>query len=120
MNDWIITLPQKVEWEDYARELRVVERPGKVLNYRVPHFPKALKVGDRCWLVWRGMVRGWMEIVRLEHWSTGFRCSTTNTQWPAGKYIQRAGLFHAVSGPYMRGFQGIRSFPAGADLLKES
>ena len=106
--DWIITLPQTVKWSDYQVELESVTDGSKVLNYRLPYQPKA-QVGDRCYLVWRGKVRGWMKVVGVEH-SDGFTCTTTGTSWRAGWYLQRAGQFFSCDGPEMVGFRGIRKF----------
>ncbi len=109
MADWIITIPQDIEWKDYARELAFVEDWSGVLNYRVPFRPK-VEEGDRCFVVWRGRVRGWMEVVGVEHYPDGFTCETTGRQWPSGFYILRSGPFHEVDGPAMKGFRGIRRY----------
>lgn len=108
--DWIITLPQRVEWLDYERELAAVTDRTSVLNYRVHRAPKAMRPGDRCFLVWRGRVRGWMEIVGVVEHPQGFTCQTTGVYWRPGIYIQRAGEFHLIDGPVMLGFRGVRSF----------
>lgn len=108
MTDWVITLPKTVEWEDYEKELDLVKNWGHVMNYRVARYPLDLKHGDRCFLVWRGMVRGWMQISGFFRYPEGFMCSTTQTQWKAGNYIQRSGPFHWITPVEMRGFQGIR------------
>ena len=105
--DWAITLPKNIEWEDYEQELLFVEDWTGVLNYRVP-FKVGVKEGDRCFLVWRGQVRGWMEIMGIDHCPDGFACEVTGKQWPPGYYVQRSGPFHKVDGPAMTGFQGIR------------
>ena len=111
MTDWVITLPQDIEWEDYQKELKTVSGYGftssEVMNYRLPYKPKAAR-GDRCWLVWRGKVRGWMKVVGVEHYPEGFQCSTTGQMWRPGWYLQRAGLFREVDGPDMQGFRGLR------------
>jgi len=114
MADWVITLPQKVEWSDYKRELDdVLSTPGMVMNYRVARFPKDMRIGDRCFVVHRGKVRGWMKIVGMKDWPNGFTCQTTGAEWRPGKYIQRAGTFMFVDGPEMKGFQGIRRYHQG-------
>lgn len=112
MPDWIITVPKTVSWEDYERELTAVLDRTSVLNYRVHRVPKALRIGDRCYVVWQGRVRGWMEIVGIADHADGFVCQTTGAYWRPGVYIQRAGDFHPVAGPEMTGFQGIRSYNA--------
>jgi len=107
--DWAITVPKDVNWEDYQEELIEVEDGSSVMNYRLPFNCKA-NSGDRCFVVHNGKVRGWQEIVGVEHHPAGFTCSTTGKQWPAGFYLQRSGKFHPVDGPEMKGFRGIRRF----------
>lgn len=109
MTDWIITIPQTIKWMDYMEEVNAVEDGKMVMNYRLPHKPSA-QVGDRCFIVWFGRVRGWMQIVGVgpRH---GFACETTGKVWPDGWYIQRSGEFHILHPqPEMKGFRGIRRY----------
>lgn len=110
MKQWAITVPKTVNWNEYLKEIRMVERGRGVLNYRVPNIPKELQPGDRCYIVYDGQVRGWHNII----WAgkrKAFRCQVTGTVWPEGEYIQRAGKFHEIKGVIpARGFQGIRRF----------
>ena len=108
--DWIITIPKVVPWEVYQEELEAVDDETHVMNYKVNYFPKEMEIGDRCYILWNGKVRGWMEIVGKVYKSESWICETTGAEWPAGKYIQRSGVFHAVDGPYMKGFRGIRKY----------
>ena len=108
--DWIITIPKTVRWSDYQVELETVKDRTSVMNYRTRFFPKEMVIGDRCYTVHDGRVRGWMDIVGLRESETGWQCSTTGAWWPAGKYIQRSGHFHTVDGPEMTGFRGVRKF----------
>lgn len=110
MADWIVTIPRTESWTKYAQELAAVADGKHALNYRVPHKPKAMCVGDRCFVVWQGRVRGWMTITDIVTHPQGFRCMTTGRFWAPGCYIQRKGRFHPVDGPEMRGFQGVRRF----------
>lgn len=110
MADWMITLPQSVEWSDYTQELLAVERWSEVMNYRVRYVPKELKRGDRCFLVWRGKVRGWMEIVSVRDLPAGQLTPVVEHRKPAGKYIQRSGPFHVIEGHEIKGFRGIRRY----------
>jgi len=108
--DWVVTLPKSSEWSDYQKEIDTVKDGSVSMNFRVSGFPKELKSGDRCYLVWRGRVRGWMKVVGTVWAKTDWRCFTTGKRWPAGRYVQRSGPFHEVDGPEMKGFQGIRKF----------
>lgn len=112
--DWVVTIPQKVEWEVYRQEIAAVADFQAEMMYRVPFKPKALP-GDRCYVVWRGKVRGWMSVVNVLSKPDGFKCSTTGMGWPPGHYICRSGPFHEVDGPAMKGFQGIRRFDVALD-----
>ena len=101
--NWVVTIPKKISWSDYLRELD----SGDDLFYRVRSFPKDMKVGDRCYITWNGFIRGWMQITGLVV-RDGFTCTTTGIHWPAGKYIVRSGLFNPTVPIKMKGFQGIR------------
>lgn len=115
MDDWMVTLPKAVEWADYQQELDAVADGGSALNYRINGPLKDLEPGDRCFLIWRGQVRGWMAITGIVYHPDGFTCSTTGRRWPAGYYLQRSGPFHAVeNGPAIRGFQGVRRYTGEA------
>lgn len=106
---WVLTLPQHVEWTDYERELATVADGQSVMNYRTAHAPKDMKSGDRCYVVHRGYVVGWMNVVNVVKRDEPWICSTTGTTWPAGTYIQRSGQFHRVpAGWHMPGFRGVR------------
>jgi len=104
----IITLPSQIRWRDYEEELKKVENYSQVLNFKVPHFPKGINKGDKCYIVHQGFVKGWMEIVGFSE--KQFVCSTSNKKWD-GKFIERSGPFHYLNEkiPY-KGFQGYRYF----------
>lgn len=106
---WVVTVPKTVKWIEYQRELLAVVANGAVLNFRVHGFPKDMRKGDRCYVVHDGQVRGWMRITDLTQHS-GFTCTTTGREWPAGKYIQRSGEFHPIDGPKLKGFRGVRRY----------
>jgi hypothetical protein len=106
---WVMTVPKTVSWEAYKRELKAVESGDAVLNYRA-RVPKHMRVGDRCYVVHDGRVRGWMTVTGVERRTKAWTCTTTKKRWPPGQYIQRSGPFHEVDGPEMRGFQGVRSY----------
>jgi len=110
MKSWLITIPKTVSWSDYKKELATVADGSSVMNYKSRYIPKGMKVGDRCYLVWDGRVRGWMKITGIEDRTKPWTCTTTGNQWPAGKYIQRSGPFHKVDGPEYTGFRGVREF----------
>jgi len=107
---WVVTIPKTTPWDEYRRELAAVEAdPHMTLNFRVPHFPREMKVGDRCYVVWNGRIRGWMEIVGLDEFDRGWTCEVTGREWPPGKYIQRKGKFHHLNHqPEMTGFRGVQ------------
>lgn len=108
--DWVVTVPKTTSWSDYEQELKAVVDGDQIMNYRVHLFPKEMRVGDRCFVVHDGSVRGWMTIVGLVSSPKPWRCTTTGHVWPEGNYIQRSGVFHPMKGLEMKGFQGIRKF----------
>jgi len=111
VNDWVITVPKTVDWATYALELKAAAE-GALMNFHVRGFPKEMRVGDRMFIVHDGRVRGWMTITGLVE-RPGFRCDTTGMEWPRGRYVQRSGRFHPVSGPEMQGFRGVRRYTDG-------
>lgn len=104
----VITLPSNISWDDYEKELAKVEDGRQVLNFKVPNFPKGVKVGDRCYVVHKGYVVGWMRIAGMSEKT--FPCTTTGKEW-TGRFIERSGKFHYLDEPVpMKGFQGFRYF----------
>lgn len=110
MKSWVVTAPKKTKWETYEQEIAAVASGDLVMNYKTRYFPKDMQLGDRCYIVWNGRVRGWMEIVGFINFPRPWICTTTGERWPAGKYIQRSGEWHPVDGPEMIGFRGIRKY----------
>ena len=104
----IITLPATMSWEDYEKELDKVKDWAAVMNFKVPNFPTGIKKGDRCYILHKGVVKGWMEITGFTE--QPFTCTTTGKSWK-GKFIQRSGPFHYIDKDIrMKGFQGFRYF----------
>lgn len=111
----IITLPSSVKWEDYEKELDKVKDFSQNLNFKVPFFPKGIKEGDKCYMVHKGKVIGWMFITGMEE--KDFTCTTTGKKW-TGKFILRSGPFHYIHENIpMKGFQGFRYFSI-SDYIK--
>ena len=104
--DIIITLPKSVSWDEYSKELDAVKDGSQVMNYKVNSFPKT-GVGNKCYVVHNGFIKGWMSIVGM--FEQEFTCSTTGKDWK-GKFIQRSGPFNKVEPIPMKGFQGFRYF----------
>jgi hypothetical protein len=103
--DIIITLPSKINWDDYQKELDAVKGGKAVLNFKVPFFPKETGVGCKCYLIYKGYVRGWMKIVGMVE--KEFNCEVTGKKWK-GKFIQRSGEFNKIPPIPMKGFQGFK------------
>jgi hypothetical protein len=104
----IVTLPSRIDWKEYEKELRKAANYKYVLNFKVGNFPKGIHKGDKCYVVHDGYIMGWMEITGFSE--EPFKCSTTGKQWD-GKFVQRSGPFHYLKEriPY-KGFQGFRYF----------
>ena len=104
----IITIPKKIKWDDYKKELETVADGSQMMLFRIPFKPKYNLFGNKCYVCYNGCIRGWMEIVDVIY-SDGFTCSTTGSVWPKGWYICRSGKFHPMKDIIlMRGFRGIR------------
>lgn len=102
-----ITLPKSVKWSDYEKELAKVADGSEEINFRISSKPTKVDVGDRCYVVYDGYVRGWMTITDISE--KEFRCTTTQKEWNKGWFVSRSGKFHYLDKPYpMKGFQGYR------------
>lgn len=110
--DIIITIPAKIKWDDYQKELEEAEKGG-TLNWKTPSFPTRVKVGDRCFVTHRNEIKGHMIISGFSE--KEFICSTTGTKWK-GKFIERSGKFFPYEGklkdlPGFRGFKYYKGWP---------
>lgn len=102
--DVIITLPKNIKWDDYEKELEKVKDGNEVMNFKVNHLPNT-SVGNKCFIVHDGFIKGWMNIVGLS--KKDFTCSTTGKHWK-GSFIERSGPFNYIDPIPMKGFQGFR------------
>lgn len=106
----IITIPKTTSWEDYEKEIKDVEEKGLCMKFKVPSFPLHIQATDRCYVVYKGVVKGWMEIVALTE--EEFECETTGKIWK-GKFIVRGGKFHRmqrkITYPSFQSFRYIKT-----------
>lgn len=101
----IITVPSTIKWEDYQKELDLVSDWSHNLNFKVGKLPKRTSKGDKCYILYRGIVKGWHKIVGFE--TKKFKCQTTGTTWE-GNFILRSGPFNPLQREIkMKGFQGF-------------
>ena len=103
MSDIIITVPKKIKWSEYQKELEAAKN-GEILNFKVAHFPK-VENGDRCYICYNGNIIGYHIICGKEEHE--FTCGVTGDKW-SGKFVQRTGEFFKVEPIPMKGFQGFR------------
>ena len=103
-----ITLPSKIKWSDYQKELEKVKYGDYQMNFKLPTIPKKVHIGDRCYICHKGKLIGWMQIVDIKQLND-FDCLTTGTHWKSGCYICRSGKFHYLTQDIsMKGFQGYK------------
>lgn len=103
-----ITIPKRIKWEDYEKELKVVEDETYEMNYHLPNLPKDVHIGDRCYICHDGFIKGWMKISYIGDRSA-FICTTTGESWHEGYYVSRTGKFHYLKNPIpMKGFMGYK------------
>lgn len=107
LSDIVITILSTISWNDYQKELDTVKDYSQVMNFKVSNFPTKTKVGNKCYLCYKGEVIGWMEITGMEE--KEFTCTTTGKNYK-GKFILRSGPFHKINPIKMKGFQGFRYF----------
>jgi hypothetical protein len=105
--DIIITIPSSIT--NWFKECQEVEKDENLeLRYHVRALPKKCKVGDKCFVIQNGFIRGYHIISKLDYVHS-FVCSTTGKKWGAGYYIIRKGKFYELNQPVpMKGFQGFR------------
>lgn len=101
----LITLPSRIDWSEYEKELKAVENEDQVMNFKVPFKPKYTDDITRVYLVYRGNIVGWQKFVGCS--SGEFDCTTTGKHW-TGTFIQRTGKFHKIDPIPCKGFQGFR------------
>jgi hypothetical protein len=105
--DIIITIPKKIKWNDYLKELDDAKNKNLVLNFKVSNFPKNTNVGNKCYVVYDGIIKGFSYISGFEE--KEFKCESTGKKWK-GKFIQRKPDFHKINPIEYKGFQGYRYF----------
>jgi len=104
----VITLPKKISWEEYKKEIAAVADGDYEMNFRVSTYPKKVSVGDRCYICHNNKLIGWMTISNIGR-KSGFECTTTGDTYDDGFYISRSGKFHYLERPVeMKGFRGFR------------
>ena len=101
----VITIPKSTSWDEYQKELDKAKN-GEIMNFKVTNFPRKVSAGDKCYVVYGGMLKGWMKIVGFSE--KNFICTTTGKKM-AGKFVERSGNFHPLDKeePFS-GFRGFR------------
>jgi hypothetical protein len=112
--DIIVTLPAKIKWEEYQKELDLVLDGTSIMSFKVPVMPKCI-AGDKCFLVHKGYVVGFMIIVGVS--SKEFSCTVTGKKWK-GIFVERSGPFYPIKPFIMKGFQGFR-YASSKELLEQ-
>lgn len=105
--DIIITIPKNTDMALYMLELKAVENSENIISFKVPTFPKQTVVGDRCYICHNGEVIGYHTICGFSQ--KKFVCEITGKVWN-GKFVERSGKLHKVTGIKMRGFQGWKYY----------
>ena len=114
--DIMVSLPRGIRWEDYQKELAAVAEGSIEMRFKVAHLPKKCNVGDRCYLVWRGGIKGWMKITGF--YKGSFICSITGKKWE-GNFIVRSGPFnYLVDRISIAAFRGFRYMPENFNALR--
>lgn len=105
----IVTWPKDRELKSYIAELAKARYEGLEINFRVASAPKRLNPGDRCYMLYDGLIRGWNTVVGVRERSDVID-PVTGSQMESGIYIVRDPLYYPWLDPpnRMRGFQGFR------------
>jgi len=103
----LITIPKKIKWEDYLKEIDAVKDGKSEINYKVSSKPSKVGIGDKCFICHDGFIKGWMTISDISQ--KQFECSTTGKQWAYAWYVSRTGVFHPIDKEIpCKGFMGYR------------
>lgn len=107
--DIAITWPKSRPLDSYLTELRKATDAGLVINYRVSSFPKKLNVGDRCYMIYDNVVRGWNEVLGVERRDDVIDAVNGALMRP-GIYVIRNPTWMGEYGleRLMKGFRGFR------------
>lgn len=112
--DIIVTWPSSRTLESYLVELNRAEQEEKVILYKVGKMPRHVAAGQRCYMVHRGYVWGYCEIIDLQFENEGVPPidPISGERMPRGNYIVRAPHWWQLVKPLpMKGFQGFRYAP---------
>lgn len=113
--DIVVTWPKNRPLDSYLDELHQASEHDLLINFRVPTRP-SVQEGEKCFHVYDGFIRGWTEIIGVEH-RDDVVLPTTQELMAAGFFVVRKPQWHAlgcgvswctVDLRHMRGFQGFR------------
>lgn len=107
--DIAITWPKSRPLESYLAELKKAADAGLVINFKVPTWPKRVKEGERCYIVYDGLVRGYNNILGIDSKDDVIDPITGQRMAP-GIYVVREPTFHDTGSPHapMDSFRGYR------------
>lgn len=115
--DLIVTWPKTRSLESYLTELDRALSLGQAINFRVSRLPSDVGFLDwmerphRCYMVHDGAVRGYNNIIGLDHIGDNKVFDPVSGKaLAAGNYIMRDPLWHPVEERKMHGFQGWRYY----------
>ncbi len=108
MTDLVITWPKTRPLDSYLEECEKAAEAGFVVNYRVANRPD-VEIGDRCYVVYDGAVRGWQVIYGC-WWRDDVTDPTTGRLMKPGYYVVRDPAWNPIEPIPMKGFQGFRYF----------
>jgi|SRR5690554_354940 len=106
--DIIITIPKTEDYNTWLDECKATaNNENSRINYCIgrSYLPKKTEPGEKCYVVYKGYIRGYHIIDKL-CWRNGFICETTGRYWHEGNYIIRKGKYHKIKPIPMKGFRG--------------
>lgn len=119
--DIAITWPKSRPLESYLAELKKAADAGLVINFKVPTWPKRIKEGERCYIVYDGFVRGYNNILGVDSKDDVIDPITGQRMAP-GVYVVREPTFYDTGSPHVaidsfRGYRYVeREFMEDAEL----
>ena len=115
--DWITTVPKGITWKSFSDRLLKVSHKTLALYLPVTMPPEEMELKDRMFILFKGKIRGWIEI-NYFGWMRRFHCKVTGIHYPEGFYVQISGKFHVIDGAKMRGFKGIKKAVTVDSVMK--
>lgn len=109
-NNWIITVPKSISWDEYKEYLKECRKNPKKTREYMPVAPNSkVEPGDRCYIVNNDLIRGYQVITHRVHLK-GHTNPMNNKKHTEGEFMRLEPVFHRINNLPMKGFRGLRRY----------